>query len=127
MQDLTPNLELRTTMRPFALALGWILVAVVIWLSVTPSPPTIDVDQGDKLGHLVAYGTLMFWFAQLYVRSAVRLRYALGFIGLGIALEFVQGHIGRDFEVADMAADAFGVALGWAGALVVRLEPLGRR
>jgi VanZ family protein len=114
-------------MRPLALALGWILVAVVIWLSVTPSPPSIDVDQGDKLGHLVAYGTLMFWFAQLYVRSAVRLRYALGFIGLGIALEFVQGHIGRDFEVADMAADAFGVALGWAGALVVRLEPLGRR
>ena len=113
-------------MRPLSLALGWILVAVVIWLSVTPSPPSIDVEQGDKLGHLLAYGTLMFWFAQLYVRTSVRVRYAIGFVAMGVALEFVQAHIGRDFEVADMAADAIGVALGWAGALVIRLAPLGR-
>jgi VanZ family protein len=55
----------------------------------------------------------MFWFALLYRRFATRLAYAAGFVALGIALEFVQAHVGRDFEVADMAADALGVLLGW--------------
>jgi hypothetical protein len=64
----------------------------------------------------------MFWFGQLYVRSAVRLRYALGLVALGIALEFIQDQVGRDFELADMAADALGVALGWAAALLLKLR-----
>ena len=106
---------------------GWALVALIVWLSLTPSPPSIDLDQGDKLGHSFAYASTMFWFAQLYVRSSVRLRYALGLVALGIALEFVQAHVGRDFEVADMAADAIGVALGWAGALVLPIRIPGNQ
>lgn len=68
----------------------------------------------------------MFWFAQLYVRAPVRAAYAVGFVAMGIALEFIQPRFGRDFEVADMAADAIGVALGWIAALVVPLRPLRR-
>ena len=109
-------------MRRAAVAFGWLLVAAIVWLSLTPSPPSIDVDQGDKLGHAFAYASAMFWFAQLYVRSAVRARYAIGLIALGVALEFIQGHVGRDFELADMAADAVGVALGWAAALAIKLR-----
>jgi VanZ family protein len=110
-------------MRPLAVALGWLLVAAIIWLSLTPSPPSLDMgfDQADKLEHFFAYGSLMFWFAQLYVRNPVRLAYAAGFVALGIALEFIQAHVGRDFELADMAADAAGVAIGWVGALLIRL------
>jgi VanZ family protein len=108
-------------LRRAAVILGWALVATIVWLSVTPSPPSLDFDEGDKLGHFFAYGATMFWFAQLYAVSAVRRRYAVGFIALGIALEFVQAQVGRDFEVADMAADAIGVALGWAAALPVRI------
>ena len=108
-------------MRRAAVAVGWTLVALIVWLSLTPSPPTIDIEQGDKLGHAFAYANVMFWFAQLYLRAAVRLRYALGFIALGVALEFIQAQVGRDFEVADMAADAIGVALGWAGAILLKL------
>ena len=103
------------------MALGWAFVAAIVWLSLTPAPPSIDLDQSDKLGHALAYASTMFWFAQLYVRSAVRLRYAAGLLALGIALEFVQAQVGRDFELADMAADAVGVALGWAAALVLHL------
>ena len=66
----------------------------------------------------------MFWFAQLYVRTSVRLRYAVGLVVLGIALEFIQAHVGRDFEVLDMVADAAGVSLGWAAALLIRLRML---
>jgi glycopeptide antibiotics resistance protein len=56
----------------------------------------------------------MFWFAQLDARRRTRLGYAVGFIALGIALEFAQGLTDyRVFEVADMIANATGVLLGW--------------
>lgn len=113
-------------MRRAAVVLGWTFVAVIVWLSLTPSPPSLHVEQGDKIGHALAYAGTMFWFAQLYLRSGVRLGYALGLIALGVALEFVQAHVGRDFEVADMAADAIGVALGWAGALAVPVRTFVR-
>ena len=97
-------------------------VATILWLSLTPSPPSIPIEQGDKLGHMSAYGGTMFWFARLYLRTGVRLRYAVGLVALGIALEFVQAHVGRDFEVLDMVADAIGVSLGWAAALLIKLR-----
>jgi VanZ family protein len=106
--------------RPLSLALGWAWVAAIVWLSLTPSPPTIDIEQGDKLGHFLAYGILMFWFCQLYVAPRARLGYALGFVALGVGLEFAQRALGtRSFELFDMAADALGVALGWLAAGVV--------
>ena len=62
----------------------------------------------------------MFWFCLLYVRGSTRLAYAIGFIAMGVALEFVQRALGyRSFELLDMAADAVGVLAGWAVALAV--------
>jgi VanZ family protein len=104
-------------LRALWLAIGWGLVATIIWLSVTPKPPDIGIEHGDKLGHFGAYGAAMFWFCQLYRRSAIRLAYAAGFIALGIGLEFVQRALGyRSFEVLDMVADAVGVLLALAAA-----------
>jgi hypothetical protein len=55
----------------------------------------------------------MVWFAQLYQRRS-HVWWGLGFIALGIALEYLQGWSGyRDFEYLDMVADATGVAAGW--------------
>jgi len=97
------------------------MVAAVVWGSLTPAPP--PSAGNDKLGHFVVYGVLMFWFAQLYPRRSL---YAAGFIGLGIALEFAQGWLGyRSFELYDMLANALGVLLGWAGALLLK-KPLFR-
>jgi VanZ family protein len=91
------------------------MAAAILWLSLTPSPPKIDVDEGDKLGHVVAYGSLMFWFCLLYERSGTRTAYAVLWIAMGIALEFAQGATGyRSYEVFDMLANAAGVLLGWA-------------
>lgn len=99
------------------LALGWALVLLVVYLSLTPAPVQVPVEHGDKFGHVFAYAVLMSWFANLYAQRAPRLQFALGFIALGIGLEFVQGWTGyRTFEVADMAADAAGVVAGWAAA-----------
>lgn len=78
------------------------------------------MQQGDKLGHLAAYGSLMFWFALLYPERALRWRYALGFVAMGIGLEFVQGGLAyRTFDVLDMLANTIGVLLGWAAALAL--------
>ncbi len=72
------------------------------------------------MGHFLAYGTLMFWFSQLYVARKTRLACAAGFATMGVALEFIQGWTGyRDFELYDMVADGIGVALGWTAALIL--------
>jgi len=108
--------------RILAVSAGWALVATVIWLSVTPQPIQTGIDQGDKLGHLLAYGSLMFWFCVLYRPLRVRAFYAAGFIAMGIALEFVQGWLGyRSFEVADMVANTVGVVLGLGIASTLRV------
>lgn len=92
------------------------MVAAIVWVSLTPSPPELDFEQGDKVGHLASYGFLMFWFAQLYAGHA-RIAYAAGFIAMGGALELVQGQLGfRSFDGLDMAANGLGVLLGWAAA-----------
>jgi VanZ family protein len=111
--------QARLKLRGLWLAVGWAMVATVVWLSVTPAPPTIDFQHGDKLGHFLAYGSLMFWFSQLYGKTT-RMFYAAGFIAMGIALEFVQGRLEyRTYEVYDMYANALGVLLGWALALIL--------
>ena len=83
-----------------------------------PSPPKVDFQQSDKVGHFLAYGSLMLWFCFLYAALSARIAYAAGFIAMGIGLEFIQGALGyRTFEVFDMVANTIGVLLGWAAAL----------
>lgn len=90
------------------------LVLFVIYHSLTSDPVQLPVAHGDKFGHVLAYASLMSWFANLYQVSVRRVHFAIGFIALGISLEFVQRWTGyRSFEVADMAASAAGVAVGW--------------
>ena len=100
------------------LAGGWAIAAAIVWLSLTPSPPKVDFEQGDKLGHFLGYGTLMFWFCQLYVRPGGRAAHAAAFAAMGVGLEFLQGALGyRTFELYDMFANALGVLIGWAAAV----------
>ena len=90
----------------------------IIVLSVVPEAPHIDMREGDKLGHFLAYGSLMFWFAQLERGLNGRLRCAIGFSLMGIALEALQLQLGyRSFDPLDMLANTTGVLLGWLAAL----------
>ena len=110
---------MRAVRRAF-LIVGWGLVGVIWWLSLTPQPPRVDFEQSDKVGHFLAYGGVMFWFCVLYRQPRTRLAYAIGFIAMGVGIEYIQGWTGyRSFEVYDMVADALGVLLGWAVALAV--------
>ena len=94
------------------LSLGWCLVLAVVYLSLTPKPPSTDmIDGGDKIGHFLAYATLMGWWSQLDTRHG---HLALRFVLLGLALEIAQSLSGyREGDVFDMAANTVGVGLGW--------------
>ena len=98
-------------------ATGWVFVVAVVYLSLTPQPVPIPVEQGDKFGHLAAYAGLMLWFSQLYSSTRERMLLASGLVALGIGLEFAQLLTAtRMFELADMAANSAGVAIGWIAA-----------
>jgi VanZ family protein len=108
-------------MRAALLAGGWLYAAAIVFLSLAPRLPRIEIEYGDKLGHLAAYGLLMFWFSFLYRYRYTRLAYGIGWIAMGVALEFAQGATGtRSFELADMAANSLGVLLGWGISATLR-------
>lgn len=107
--------ETRRPLKYFTLWLtvGWLLVALIVYGSLTPSPTQINVPNGDKFEHLFSYGVLMGWFMQLYSRAA-HLRLALLCVALGVGMEYAQLASGyRDFEYMDMVADAGGVFIAW--------------
>lgn len=99
---------------PAWLIVGWLLIAMVLQASLTSSPiQTPGIEYGDKIGHLSAYFSLMFWFCQLYKRKAHAWLFML-FVAMGIVIEFIQGQTSyRSFEVADMLANSSGAVLGW--------------
>lgn len=95
------------------LVVGYLFVAWVIYLSLTPEPLTVDFGKGIKLDHMSAYAWLMLWFAQIYYSWNSRLAIAAALVAVGISLEYLQGLTDyRDFEYSDMAINGAGVALG---------------
>ena len=99
------------------LAFAILGVAAVVYLSVTHTPPVLPGAYGDKVGHFAAYAVLTFWLTQLYGGARSRAAVAFGMLALGIGLEFVQLALGyRALEMADIAADAAGIAAGCLGA-----------
>jgi VanZ family protein len=89
------------------------IITAIIYLSVTSNPLQLHVAQGDKLGHIAAYAVAAWWCAYMARSRSTRWTIAACLIALGVALEFVQLHLGyRTFELKDMAADAMGVVIG---------------
>ncbi|MCK5720402.1 MAG: VanZ family protein [Thiomargarita sp.] len=102
--------------KKFWLVVGFILVSTVITLSIISSPPNIipSIQYGDKLGHALAYFTLMAWFAQIYHSSSQRFYLVIGLFLLGITLEILQSLGGiRYAEWQDILANTTGILLAW--------------
>ena len=97
------------------LTIGFLLVGLVCFLTLTPSPPDMgDFPESDKIGHFVAYSTIMLWFGFIYLRGKRYMRVGLAFIIMGIVLELIQGMLDyRSFSYLDMGANACGVMIGW--------------
>ena len=91
---------------------GWVLVAGIVIGSVVPSRLVGAFDLSDKVMHGASYGLLMIWFAGLYARRWY------GWIALfvwilGLAMELVQSQLRyRQFDLADLLANASGIVVG---------------
>lgn len=93
------------------LMLGLMMSAAVFFgsISSSPLPDTELIPGSDKLIHVMAYGILSLWFAQLispknYVRLAVALLLYGGFI------ELVQGQLPyRSASMLDLLANLVGI------------------
>jgi len=95
------------------LTVGWLLVAVIVFLSLWPKPPQpLEFEQSDKLSHIIAYMTLMLWFANIYRQRSSQLQMSLGFFVMGVCLELLQGMTEyRTFSYTDMLANGIGILL----------------
>ena len=92
--------------------LAFLATLAVIILSLRPNLPSVEVSNSDKVMHFLAYGVLAgltrlgwprFWGGLIVI----------GFIGLGIGLEFGQ-HLmaqGRTASIADALANSAGAIL----------------
>ena len=117
--------------RKYLRALWLAAITVVIVGSLLPgtSMPMRALDMlqvSDKLEHFGAYAFLAFLPA-IHERKGFIVAAALGAVALGVALEYGQLYSGwRDFEYADMVADAAGVGCGLAAGIPLRATRIVR-
>jgi VanZ family protein len=109
-----------TVLRAFARPRVWLGIWIFGWLlAITLSlvrPPSIglDVPDSDKLGHLLAYGTLSAWAVMLFATRRAWWLAALALVALGVSMEFAQGAF-TDYRMQDprdAVANTIGVLLG---------------
>ena len=127
MEMMNPELRYRKLW----LSIGYLLIVVVVFLSLTSNPVHVDTNlpYQDKLFHALAYFSLTFWFMQIYhIRHHV-FQWMIFFLCLGLLLEFLQGFDSNRYsEVGDMIANTLGVVAAAALArtplryILVRLE-----
>ena len=101
------------------IALSVILLAAVFVVCLQPDVGPAVPAGFDKVEHLAAYVLLALWFTGLVARG----RYwavAAGLLALGLLIEVLQWrmNLGRVAEGLDMLANALGVAVGIAIALL---------
>jgi VanZ family protein len=96
-----------------------LLVAGVVYGSLSPAPVLSVLGDYDKVEHFSAYLFLALWFTALYPRSRYWL-VAMALLALGLSMEVMQ-HVmalGRFADPRDMAANAAGILLGSVLAVV---------
>lgn len=98
----------------FWLLIGYLLVAFVVYQTLTSSPMNADINISDKYMHTVGYFVLMGWFVQIFRSKQQRFLCAVFFVSMGIIMEFLQDFGGvRFYEVNDMLANGLGVIIAW--------------
>ena len=116
MEMMNPELRYRKLW----LSIGYLLIVVVVFLSLTSNPVKFDTSlpYQDKLFHALAYFSLTFWFMQIYhIRHHV-FQWVIFFLCLGLLLEYLQGFDSNRYsEVGDMIANTLGVVVAAALAM----------
>lgn len=101
--------------RKYLVLMGWVMVIAVVVLSLIPISGAIpEVKNGDKIGHFIAYFSLMIWFSWLYKKPWVRNLYGIGFIILGGVMEILQSMtVYRMGDIEDFHVNTIGVIIGF--------------
>ena len=110
MRTMNPKLRYRWLW----LLIGYGLIVLVVYLSLTSHPVQIDtrLPYQDKLFHVLAYFSLTFWFMQIYHVRQHMVFWLIFFLCLGFAMEYMQGFdSARYSEAGDMVANALGVVI----------------
>ena len=112
--EIDPDLKKRRLW----LGVGFGLLLVIVFMSLTSTTYVPMPGNIDKLYHASAYAVLMGWWLQLFRNALTRVLLALCFIAIGVGIEFLQSfHPLRYFDVGDMLANTAGVVisfgLGW--------------
>lgn len=99
------------------LALGFLLMALIVYLSLSCSyfiKSIIGIfPSGYSIDHILSYSILMLYFSLLLSKEFNRLKLGWYFIGIGTGLEVVQELTpDRAFEFIDIAANITGVIIG---------------
>lgn len=97
---------------------GWLLCVVLS--VITPPDVSLDVENSDKIGHFLAYGTLAAWAVMIFRTKRAWALSAMCLICLGITMEFAQGFLTttRMMDWHDALANTMGVGLGLCLALL---------
>jgi VanZ family protein len=109
-------------------AIGWLLLAGLTIGSIVPmSGSPIPVEGGDKIGHVLGWGLVAFWWLLLAKDRADAARRAAGLFAWSIAIEAIQAATPwRSGEWADVAANAGGIMFAIALALTPARHALAR-
>jgi len=116
------------SVRPLILAplwrmLAWLLLALAVYLSLGPTEAVdtawvLPFPYHDKLGHFLAYFSLMLFFAGLYRREHYLLVAQYLFL-LGMLMELTQGGLAhRSADFGDFVANTAGIVAGLSLAMV---------
>jgi VanZ family protein len=105
---------------------GWLLCVVLSMIS--PPNISLDVENSDKIGHFLAYGTLSAWAVMIFQHKRSWCFSACGLICLGIIMEFAQGYLttNRMMDWHDAVANTMGVGLGLCMAFLPLQKSLQR-
>jgi VanZ family protein len=93
--------------------IGWLLLAVIVFFTLSPASYRLVTKFGRNLEHFLVYLVLGITFGIGYASRWWLL--ALGLVGLAAAVEFAQLFVpGRHARLKDLAINAGAVCLGIA-------------
>lgn len=97
---------------------GWrwclgLAMLAVLGLALKPNSPSLELfPEADKVRHVAAF--IVLWLIGALARLTPAWALALALLGFGLCIEVLQSFTPtREASLADLAADAVGIAIGW--------------